>query len=432
MDPIIARLEDTSQAVRSDALDICLRKGDLEVLNALAQKVNNFDADQTRRYTITVLLQENNTGAAIERCREMLDDPRGEGRYYALTTLTKIGGIEAIGILADQLKRSEPTQRIQIIDALGEMTNDRAVLPIADCLTDPDNKVKLLAIEVLLYHKRQDLVRQPLLEIFNHADGEERLQAAIALARIGEHCSTEYLLAMVDDKDATIRQRLLAMAGLRAAPDPRAVVKLIELLKNPEEQIRNGAISSIGQMNNEKATITLLEYMDRVPTSAQCGMIKNFGKYKVSRAKVAVMKRLTVEIPVLRALAAEAMGSIGGKDAVPALIPLLDDENYIVRRAAAESIYLLAEDTKITDIIIQHSKKEQDRYVLALYAKIIGKIGNMNYPYVMDSLLRLLDNPNELPVRQSVIEALKKVTGNDCGSTVEGWKNWWSNHKPQD
>ena len=74
----------------------------------------------------------------------------------------------------------DPTKKIQLLSHLGHLKHDKAAALVAPYLKDMDEGVRFTAAEALLRHKREDVAREPLLELFI-SDAEESLRIRLRI-----------------------------------------------------------------------------------------------------------------------------------------------------------------------------------------------------------------------------------------------------------
>jgi hypothetical protein len=136
---------------------------------------------------------------------------------------------------------------------------------------------------------------------------------------------------------------------------------------------------------------------------------------------------------LLRESAAQVLGTIGGRDVIYALIPLLDDEVYWVRQAAAVGMTRLAKAEKtlsVTDpnlcetlaraAVSHHVESE------AAAAEVLAKAGYFPLRYLIAAL-----NSSQFEdwQKKEMATLLKKLTGVDMGTDYKRWMSWWENIK---
>jgi hypothetical protein len=111
-----------------------------------------------------------------------------ESVSWPLRLLDRVAGKEEeLEILKTVLERHEPgyerdpTKKIQLLNHLAALKDDRAPPLVVPYLGDMDEGVRYAAVEALLRHKNEDIAREPLLDHFV-SDGEDSLRIRLQIA----------------------------------------------------------------------------------------------------------------------------------------------------------------------------------------------------------------------------------------------------------
>jgi HEAT repeat protein len=118
----------------------------------------------------------------------------------------------------------------------------------------------------------------------------------------------------------------------------------------------------------------------------------------------------------IRRAAAEALGQIGDPQATPALIQALRDEDFWVRRAAAEALGQIG-DPQATPALAQALRDEMWLVRLAA-AEALGQIGD---PQATPALIQALQDEDS-DVRRAAARALRKIDAKDTRAIPEDWE----------
>ncbi len=245
-------------------------------------------------------------------------------------------------------------------------------------------------IEIIL-EKAADLKEHPLshfrtlldavgvtdryLDILKNSNSwKQRAFAAEKLGHIGSVRSVPHLLSVVrDTRDEDEDVRATALRALGRIRDKRAIPFLIEALGYPETWLppRIGEILvSIGEESIEH-------------------LIKGLKDYKSATS---------------RGWAAEILGWLEAKSAVPQLLDALFDVSPEVRAKAAGALGKIGDDravNKLTELLIS----DPVPFVRVRIANALGEIG---HPAVIDYLINVLKDP-EWWVRVRAVEALEQL-----------------------
>jgi len=248
-----------------------------------------------------------------------LSDKEGSVREAAYLTLGNMNKGEAVPALIDRLLCERGLDRIWAVRTLGRMGKPaRAALPaLLELLKHPATPLRGAALRAVmgLEPDAKDaldaytaLLRDPEPNIrFAAVQGLAGLKAAALPA----------LLEMLEDTNAPVRiEAIGALKGLKPPAD-KVLPVLCRALKDPEAPVRTAAALALAELG-----------------SAAAG------------AAAQLTALLGDPAPDARAAAARALGIVAGREAAPALKPLLRDRHEPVRRAAAAALANVAAAAK--------------------------------------------------------------------------------------
>ena len=92
----------------------------------------------------------------------------------------EMAALEAVLARHEPGYERDPTKKIQLLNHLGQLKHPRAPALVAPYLADMDEGVRFAAVEALMRHKREELARDPLLELFT-SDAEESLRIRLRI-----------------------------------------------------------------------------------------------------------------------------------------------------------------------------------------------------------------------------------------------------------
>lgn len=113
-----------------------------------------------------------------------LNDINPAVRAKAINSLTKMGK-KGVGALVESLEeQTSPFIRAGIAEVLGNIGDDRALVPLMRLLTDKDDRVITSAIISLSQLNNPDAI-DPLAQLLKHRDEGVRTHATVALQKLG-------------------------------------------------------------------------------------------------------------------------------------------------------------------------------------------------------------------------------------------------------
>jgi HEAT repeat protein len=289
-----------------------------------------------------------------------------DGAYYqrqaAIEALSQIADNRIFDVLLVALKDHEEPVRTAAVEALRRISDQRAVAPLILALKDPHKHVRSLAAEALGQLGDTQAV-EPLTKTLADADWEVREAAVFALGRFRDPRSADALIALLADPDREVREA--AARVLEQVGDPRAVGPLILALIDPEDTVRQAANYSLQILDPNwpeseiahaiapqlKAALKDQEYWVR---QSAASILARIGEIKPSEPGATALaeplhyrRQAAVETLILalhdydldlRLAAADALGRIGQRPALPALQCSQQDPDPHVRAAVAQAL----------------------------------------------------------------------------------------------
>jgi HEAT repeat protein len=199
----------------------------------------------------------------------------------------------------------------------------------------------------------------------------------------------------------------LVMNALGELKDKKAVDTIIEKgLKSEYVSIRDAAIRALEKIGSDEATEPLIYVMLKYKNT-RAAAIRALGKIKDSRAVKSLIMLMHDENEELlvRKEAAQALGSIGGKEAVAGLIASLDSGTFELNERIAQELVKLGE-TAVMPLIAMLSGDSEG--IMWKAATILGEIGDKRAVKPLIALL-LDDSKDECDRGNYVATALGKI-----------------------
>ncbi|MBI4639550.1 MAG: HEAT repeat domain-containing protein [Candidatus Tectomicrobia bacterium] len=249
---------------------------------------------------------------------------------------------------------------------------------------------------------RDTEAREALINALSDQDSGVRKRAAKALGRLGDQGAIQPLLLRLD-KDIEIRQDLiLALGHLRAK---EAIPRLIELLGGGEKTIRWASANALGDIGDPQVVPTLVRQLSHESDEeVRIGIIEALGKLGGEEALTALTSLLEKENRRLRKAAVQALGNIsqataqpfrealeksdkefkevivkvvgewGRKEAIPLLLPLLQDPSCEIKGKSAEALGKSGKKEALDGL--SGALKDECAQVRAVSVEAIGEIVN--------------------------------------------------------
>ena len=366
--------------------------------------------------------------------KELVENPKESNKKT--TEKTKEGAIEA---LIRDLKDDNPNVQKKSAKALGKKGDKNAVEPLIQALKDGEwelqrNAAEALgtiggerAIDALIHALKEDKdsyaqdkaglalgkigepAVEPLIQAINDENearggiAEERITIiggcreimAKALGTIGDERAVEYLIQILKDGSANVRE--VAAKALGKIGEP-AVKPLINALKDEDEDVVREAVCALGKIGDARAVEPLIQALkhenEYVIREAVCalGKIGWQPKNEIEKSyyligeqewdKLVEIGKPAVE-PLIQYLwntdyrsIAKALGKIGDARAVEPLINTFRDFSERSRWSRDDVVCALVDIGEPAVEPLIQALKHENKYVIQEAAKALGKIGD--------------------------------------------------------
>jgi predicted Zn finger-like uncharacterized protein len=294
--------------------------------------------------------------------------------------------------LRQQLKDSEPRERLQAAFSLVELARDlnKSTLDLMALLKDPQKDVRAAAAEALGLIGQQARIAYPALEEANRTDGDAnvRTKAREAMKKIGQPGLSD-VAVMIDsfsDRKQPRQARAAAalVLGLIGAEARVAVPALEEGLQDPDAMVRVSAVQALWQLagRQQEGLVDVL-----------VGGLKDFDAGVRAQAAYALI----------------AMRN-DARDAAPALEIALADSDAKVRWHAAMALWAIgpaanAQVSKLLEALRDADAKVRLSSAMALWA--IGR--HKDGVPVLCEILKYPDKNSDPTIRVSAAKGLHTI-----------------------
>ncbi len=266
-------------------------------------------------------------------------DADGVRYWIAVNDWRRAGEIGEAGApaLVDALGAYSVRIKYLNMRAVQHVGHPEAVVPEIQETVVPDGNVANRAEQLLL---KLGAAALPSLQTgLEGQDVKVRIRCAGILEQIGDRAATMDLAAALKDDDSRV---VVAVAeALAALKDARAARALIEALANPDVFARQAAADALGSIG-AAAGDAMIQALGQSRGTARVELVRALGLSAAAGAASQLQEELASDDWQVRARAAEALGRIDDKAAVPRLIGRLNSDNeWTVRLMAAKGLGVL-------------------------------------------------------------------------------------------
>ena len=461
---LIRLLADPNSYVKNTAIDALNRIGEpataplLEILDTKARNlIPDEDTGFTTEYqyiasayidglwmkkyrigTLSAAIQALGLLKSGDGVQPLIDELANEElQDNALAALVEMRGVAVLPMI-DALKNGTDEIRVKVADALGQIGDRRAIVPLIEALdNDPYKEVKASAAVGLGNMRARGENNRAVIALTNALsyDDTTATQAAEALGKI--NVSTEdavqKLIIMAMDKQMRETVRIAAIEALWQLKPEQATQSMLLLMFSNETSpvIRSNAVKVLSRIQATESIPVLIWVL-----STQFDEISDFQRHMKREYKTLDALRTQVDsfqiqwtpdyprtnyrtwgelkpIPSLvRSEVARALGIIKGDTVIEPLVRALEDDGRAtVRQSAAWALGEVKGDATI-DPLVTALKKDKQGAVRQEAAIALGKIKGQK---VVDPLLDVLRSDKYETTRFQAAVALREIQAGDKG-----------------
>ena len=215
-------------------------------------KALNQETDATTVEYLLEALQRNGTNRSLQILQRFIEGESSPFREQAVDALRKLKIPDSVPVFRRLLDDQAPALRRKAIEQLGVLKPDGVLPRLRDMLKrDPSEMVRSACAKAL--GDFGDATSVHLLEEALEDHPLVRLQAVIALGRLGQASAGPILLSLMRDQLPEVRyQAVRAIAQLKLEGVEEQIVPLLE---DREEMVRRGAEQSLKDLGESTGSI---------------------------------------------------------------------------------------------------------------------------------------------------------------------------------
>lgn len=332
---------------------------------------------------------------------------------------------QAVPALCEALRndRAHAAVYARSLGQLGSLA--RPALPdLIDLLMDAASRAEAAVALVSIDPRQADKAVPPLIKDLQADEEKQRQAAVMALIRLGPAAQPA-----ADAVVTLLRDRLLTNREIEALRDvwPHAIPGLVELLKDPQVELRQRSVLALGQIGPEAraalpSLIAALSDRDATVRVGAAQIMQTLGS-QANEATSALIANLQARNSEVRATAAAALGHIeaGAKEARWPLVECLLDSAERVRYAAALSLGRIDPHYTAAVPALRAALNDAEPMVQLAAVDALGHIepgaGKSAGP-ILESLCR---KPYSLMVRFRAVEGMTNLLGPEKTKQAAPW-----------
>ena len=290
-------------------------------------------------------------------------------RLFALQGLKEISSTAAIAAARQLTGDPDIWVRSSAVEMLGDEGGAEMVEEIRGYLKSYDVPMKLAASAGLVKLGELEYIEE-VLDPLTHPIPDRRYQAIGHLGKIGGKKVLPHLIKLFDHSEPEMIY--YSLKALEGKATPEMLPKLRELVKHPNSSIRQAAAMAMGNLNNAEADLiplcadedgltklsaavalyrigseacqvvfeVLLSHQDFMVRSS---MARVLGKTAIPKRVQILTAALRDSHSRVRTAAVRGVGMMGGPEAFPLLVKMLEDGKEAIRAYAAGNLIRLLE-----------------------------------------------------------------------------------------
>ena len=278
---------------------------------------------------------------------------------------------------------SEPSVRSEVLEALTHH-GEGVINLLIEQLASEDIETRAAAITILgrLGYRRATPALAKVLE----TDPLLRVEAANALARIGDEAALDSLLNLIGDPESAVRQAVVG--ALNSIGSSRMEQLIKPLLRDERPLVRESAAQIAGYFGYLDCADLLIQCCDDEDERVRKAAVEHLPYLEDDRVPTILRMKLHRDTAKVRAAAASALGKLEGEEAE--LENALKDEDSWVRYFAAQSLGRLRSSDSVTSLI-ELIRTDPFNHVRIAALEALGTIGGREAVEIITSQLHSED-----------------------------------------
>jgi HEAT repeat protein len=413
--PLIGRLDDDRFEVRQAAIEELERIGDARAMIPL---VGAFDdtSGAVRKAAIRAVGRIGDAAATPALLR-LLRDPDEDIRRAAVAALGNLAPVEATGeLLAEFGQRHSDAYLAEVAYALSKIAR-RSAVPAAGAepaASQATERALRVLVEALARRPLRAAAREALRNagavavpaLVAHLDGQIDGDPVTAVEILRDIHDPRATPALVSELERGRISRALVLDALEATGDRRALRPILGLLSTRDAPLRLRAMEALRPIADDvRAADILVELLGDPELEIRILAAEYLGLMRAHRAVPALLARIGPEQPPrLRLAAVDALGEIGAPEAVDALVDLLAHGPRALHAAAANALIYIGSPAPVAPLLALARDAQAPGQAQAMRS-LGGILRGQRHEEVGELAVSLLQS-EDLAVSLAAIEAL--------------------------
>ena len=302
----------------------------------------------------------------------LLDDPDERLRLAAYQVIVKFAGVDKLGLLVRRVPEEPYSTQQVLVEAIGKLApraGGEAVQEVLGLLASGNTGLRSVALKILMSFPDRLATVRAFIEYSQSLVGWVRDRALESMREFGADV-VEPALSLVRDEDPDVRGAALTL--LSGFEDPRVAQAAVHLLGDADWWLAINAADLLGRLKDPRTVPALIQATQREE---------------------------------VRWSAVEALGRIGGPEALQALAKLTKDERPEIRIEALAAL-AVSEDERVLPILKGAAESDPEKPVRQRAYEMVRELAAKKSAQLDDAALRDAAHSSELSAEAPQIHRL--------------------------
>ncbi len=204
-----------------------------------------------------------------------------------------------------------------------------------------------------------------------------------------------------------------------------AVPSLIDALRVGHPLVRMMAAQALGNIGDNRADQPVLDLVGDVDPAVRTAAARALGRIGYQDSPSVWLGLLGDAVPEVRTEAVKNLGTSRDPRARDALYKSLREDPDPRVRASAIGAFVETGDPRSLEVLLM-ALRDHEWKICNAASELLGSIKD---PRSVEPLINILREDNPL-ARERANAALRTITGRDFGQSAESWMEWWERHRP--
>jgi len=357
VDILISSLSSHSTQIKAGIVRVL---GELKCTSAKEELIRlSCDEDISVREEVVRALGKIGGHEVITPLLKLMGDVNAVVREKSVAAMSTQGDSVVEALIAALKHTNNKYKKKAIIEAIGKLKSEKALMALIDCLQDSHNLVRITAINTLSEMSSPSSV-QDLIEVLciNPIDIKELINMAVS--------------------GNVIRLKIRAIRALAELKDSRALPALTDMFARRESELL------------EKEILLALKKI-KLAVWAKIGALQVLGRIKAVEALPVIRLHLNDADKNVIYQALEAIKSMKASDAIEDVMALAGHREPLIRNKVLSVLGTIgAGNSAVTDIVIERLKDE-NREIRKEAARVLGKLDDKKATAPLEELIKTCD-----------------------------------------